>query len=246
MSNYKLTIQYDGTKYNGWQIQQSSDNTIQGKLISVINRLTNEEVNIIGSGRTDAGVHAKAQIANVHLKKEYDTGKLLAQINHYLPEDIAVTDISIVDERFHARFNAISKRYQYRIYTGIYPNVFERKYVYTYLDKELNVEEMIKASKYLLGTHDFMSFCGNKHMKKSAVRTISDIQIKRNNNEIVIDYIGDGFLQNMIRIITGTLIEVGNGSKNHSDIPAILDSHNRENAGFTAPASGLCLMEVNY
>lgn len=243
--NYKITVQYDGTRYKGWQVQNSTDDTIQGKLENVISRLTDEEVQVIGSGRTDAGVHAIGQIANFHLKNEL-AEDFLKQLNHYLPEDIAVTSMQMVDSRFHARYSAIEKTYRYRIYTGIYPNVFERKYVYDYKDAKLDVGQMRKAAAYFIGEHDFKSFCGNKHMKKSTVRTIKSIHIEEKDNEIIIDYTGDGFLKNMIRIMTGTLIEVGNGTKSPDEMPAILEGLNRENAGYTAPPSGLCLVDVVY
>ena len=247
MVNYLLHIQYDGTRYKGWQIQKSTEDTIQGKIKTVIERLTNDEVDIIGSGRTDAGVHALDQIANFHIKEEIlDINEFLTEINRYLPEDIAVRSIEQVDDRFHARYSAKSKVYRYRIYTGIYSNVFERKFVYHYKDKKLNVENMKKGARFLMGRHDFMSFCGNKHMKKSTVREIYDIVIKEYDNEIQIEYLGDGFLQNMVRIMTGTLIEIGNGSKKPEDIVDILKSKDRAVAGYTAPSSGLCLVKVNY
>lgn len=247
MANYLLHIQYDGTRYKGWQIQKTTDNTIQGKLKAVIERLFDEEVDIIGSGRTDAGVHALDQIANFHLNSEIeDLEEFLRDINRYLPEDIAVNSIEKVADRFHSRYSAKSKTYRYRIYTGIYSNVFERKFVYHYKDKKLCVEDMIKGAQLLIGEHDFISFCGNKHMKKSSIREIYGISIEESKDEIIIEYSGNGFLQNMVRIMTGTLIEIGNGSKKPDDIITILRSKDRATAGYTAPPQGLCLVEVNY
>lgn len=244
--NYKVTIQYDGTRYKGWQVQNSTEETIQGKVATVLSRICGYEVDVIGSGRTDAGVHALGQVANFHLKEVADEHKLLEEINKYLPEDIAVIDILSVDEKFHARFNAVSKVYRYRIHTGNISNVFERKYVYNYKGEKLDVELMKKAALSLIGEHDFKAFCGNKHMKKSTVREIYDINIIEKEDEIVIEYLGNGFLQNMVRILTGTLIEVGNGMKTPDDIAVILAGKDRELAGFTAPSSGLCLVKVNY
>ncbi len=245
MKNYKIQIQYDGSKYKGWQVQKSTPETIQGKLQQILSRLSGEKVEIIGSGRTDAGVHAIGQIANFHitLPAEMSDHELLLYLNRYLPEDIAVTDLQQVDDRFHARFSAKEKTYRYRIHVSPIAEVFAKKYVYT--------EAMKQATSLLIGKHDFKSFCGNKHMKKSTVRTIFDIQISEIRDqhglkEIDIDYRGDGFLQNMIRIMTGTLIEVGSGRRSPSSMEEILASKNREMAGYTAPPQGLCLMEVKY
>ena len=245
MKNMKITIQYDGTRYKGWQVQNSTDMTIQGKLQDVLSTMTGQEVEVIGSGRTDAGVHAYGQVANFHIPAHFKVQEVMNYLNHYLPMDIAVTDIEEVDERFHARFHAIRKTYVYRIHTSNVPNVFERKYMYTYLES-LNVDKMRKAASLLIGTHDFAAFCGNKKMKKSTVRTITDIVITQKKDELEISYTGDGFLQQMIRIMTGTLIEVGNGSKQPADIIQILESKIRENAGFTVPPEGLSLLSVKY
>ena len=245
MANYKITIQYDGSRYKGWQVLNSTDMTIQGKLQGVLNQLAGEPVDVIGSGRTDAGVHASGQVANFHLNGDFSEGKILEYLNHYLPMDIAVVGIEEVDERFHARYHALSKTYVYRIHTSSIPNVFERKYAYTYTDK-LDVQKMKQAAKYMTGTHDFMSFCGNKKMKKSTVREVFSIAIEELPDEIRITYTGEGFLQQMIRIMTGTLIEVGNGTKQAEDIPQIIAGKNRELAGYTVPAEGLMLKQVEY
>lgn len=245
MKNYKIIIQYDGSRYKGWQVQKSTDMTIQGKLQSVLEQMTGQPVEVIGSGRTDAGVHAVGQVANFHIPEGYKEAEILDYLNHYLPMDIAVVDIEEVDERFHARFNAVSKTYMYRIHTSKIHKVFERKYMYTYTEP-LDIDKMREAAKLMMGTHDFMAFCGNKKMKKSTVRTVTDITIKEKQNEMHISYTGDGFLQNMIRIMTGTLIEVGNGTKQPEDITKILESKDRQNAGYTVPAEGLILQKVIY
>ena len=245
MKNYKITIQYDGTRYKGWQVQKSTDMTIQGKLQSVLSEMAGQETEVIGSGRTDAGVHAYGQVANFHVPARFKAQEILEYLNHYLPMDIAVLDIEEVEERFHARYHATAKTYVYRIHTSTIPNVFERKYVYTYTEP-LDVNQMRNAAKYMLGTHDFAAFCGNKKMKKSTVRTLTSIDIEEKEREIQISYTGDGFLQQMIRIMTGTLIEVGNGCKRSEDIPHMLESKVRENAGYTVPAEGLYLKRVEY
>ena len=245
MKNYKITIQYDGTRYKGWQVQKSTDMTIQGKIQNILKEMTGQEIEVIGSGRTDAGVHAYGQVANFHVPDEFCAEQIFAYLNHYLPMDIAVTAIEEVDERFHARYHAVEKTYVYRIHTSLIPNVFERKYMYTYTET-LDINVMREAAKYLIGQHDFMAFCGNKKMKKSTVRTIFSIDFVEKENEIEISYTGDGFLQQMIRILTGTLIEVGNGTKTPSDIQRILDSRDRQYAGYTVPAEGLSLKRVKY
>lgn len=245
MKNYKIIIQYDGSRYKGWQVQNSTDMTIQGKLQSVLSQMTGQEIEVIGSGRTDAGVHAYGQVANFHVPNQFNAQGILDYLNQYLPMDIAVISIEEVDERFHARFHATRKTYAYRIHRSNIPNVFERKYMYTYTEP-LDINVMKEAASILIGTHDFMSFCGNKKMKKSTVRTITNINIEEYENELRISYTGDGFLQQMIRILTGTLIEVGNGMKQVSDIRRILESRDRANAGYTVPAEGLSLQSVEY
>lgn len=253
MKNYKILIQYDGTNYKGWQVQKNREDTIQGKLQNILGKYTGREVEVIGSGRTDAGVHAKGQVANFHLQLPWGQSShdLFLYLNRYLPLDIAVCDLREVDARFHARFSAKGKTYRYRIHVSPVSDVFEKRFVYQYLDYPLDLEAMRRAAGDLIGCHDFQSFCGNKHMKKSTVRTIYDIEIQEvldshGLKEIVIDYRGDGFLQNMIRILTGTLIEVGSGRRPADSMPEILDAMDREKAGYTAPAQGLCLMEVDY
>lgn len=245
MKNYKIIIQYDGTRYKGWQVQKATEMTIQGKIQDVLTAMTGQEVEVIGSGRTDAGVHAYGQVANFHVPEHFTEKEIMDYLNHYLPMDIAVLSIEEVEERFHARYQAVSKTYMYRIHTSNVPNVFERKYMYTYTEP-LDMERMKKAASLMLGTHDFAAFCGNKKMKKSMVRTVTDITFVQTADEIAISYTGDGFLQNMIRIMTGTLIEVGNGTKEPEDILRILESKTRENAGYTVPPEGLILKEVVY
>lgn len=245
MKNYKITIQYDGTRYKGWQVLTSSDMTIQGKLQNILSRLAGEQIDVIGSGRTDAGVHAKGQVANFHIKNNISTVQIMEAFNKYLPDDISVTDIEEVPDRFHARYNAASKTYTYYINTAPKADVFNQRFQYHY-GKELNVQVMKAAASNIIGTHDFTSFCGNSHFKKSAVRTVSDITITANDNLIAISYSGDGFLQNMVRIMTGTLIEVGNGSRDANSIAELIELKDRSAAGYTAPPQGLFLEMVMY
>lgn len=247
MINYKITVAYDGTKYKGWQVQKATDDTIQGKLQHVLSTLCNRPIEVIGSGRTDAGVHARGQVANFHFPKHFTKDEIFEWLNRHLPSDIAVLEIEECDERFHSRYNAKSKTYVYTIHTGIVPDVFGRKYKYN-IENDLDIEAMRKAASYLIGEHDFKSFCGNKKMKKSTVRNIFSIDIKKNTdaNDIVFVFTGNGFLQNMIRILMGTLIEVGDGRRSYSQMPEILEAMDRNAAGYTAPACGLMLLKVEY
>ena len=243
--NYRFDIQYDGTRYGGWQRQKTTDNTIQGKIEEVLFRMTGSPVLIQGAGRTDAGVHALGQVANGHFDSRMSCEEICDYMNHYLPEDIEILRVSQVSERFHSRLNAREKLYRYRIGIGSHKNVFERKYICP-LHETYDVEAMEEAAGYLTGTHDFKSFCANKKMKKSTVRTIYEIRITELPKELQIDYRGDGFLYNMVRILTGTLIEIGRGSRKPEEIQAILEGRDRGLAGFTAPARGLTLVEVGY
>lgn len=245
MKNYKITVSYDGTRYKGWQVLKSTDATIQGKLQMVLSALAGHSVEVIGSGRTDAGVHAIGQVANFHLDEHFSAEEIFEDLNQHLPEDIAVTKIKEVDDRFHSRYQAVEKTYRYRIRTSPVPNVFERKFLYQY-GQTLDVDKMKKAAQALVGTHDFASFCGNRHMKKSTVRTIFSIDLVERDGEIEILYCGNGFLQNMVRILTGTLIEVGRGERAPESMPALLKAKERKQAGYTAPPQGLRLEKVTY
>ena len=245
MQNYKLTIQYDGTRYNGWQRQGNTENTIQGKLNEIIGKYLGEEIDIAGSGRTDAGVHAYGQVANFKTEKFLDKDKFLADINSYLPQDIRIIKVESVDERFHARLSAVSKTYEYVIDNGTVADVFARKYSYR-IEQPLDAEKMRKAAGLLTGTHDYISFCGNKKFKKSSVRTVTDISIVESGGKIKLSFTGNGFLQNMVRIMAGTLIEVGLGKRDAESMTDILEAKSREAAGMMAPAEGLFLREVEY
>ena len=248
MRNIKLTIEYDGSRYDGWQRlgKQSGQTTIQGKLEEVLKKMTGEDnLQLDGSGRTDAGVHAYAQVANFHTNSTMKCYEIKHYLNRYLPRDIAVFDVQEVDERFHSRLNVKSKKYVYRIAIGEVPSVFDRKYTYYCFDR-LDVDAMKKGASYLIGKHDFKAFSSIKKTNKSTVREIYDIDIYKDDREIQITVHGNGFLYNMVRIIVGTLMEIGKGERPASDMKRILESKDREQAGVTAAAQGLFLLEVEY
>lgn len=270
MRNIKLIVSYDGTRYNGWQKQANTKNTIQEKIEETISKFFGEEIEIAGSGRTDAGVHARKQVANFHVSdralrrviiesvsdrnivKESDekicneiSEMIRDELNKYLPLDIRIIEIAEEKERFHARLNAKGKHYSYTIDNGQVADVFSRKYM-TRIEKKLDVEKMRQAVKYLIGEQDFKSFCSNKRMKKSTVRMIKNIVISENSGIIRVDFYGNGFLYNMIRIIMGTLIETGLGVREPAEMENVIKALDRSKAGFLAPASGLFLEEVYY
>lgn len=244
MKNYRFTISYDGTRYHGWEYKKEVD-TIQGKMEAVLHRMCEAEVKLIAAGRTDAGVHAEAMTANAHMETKRSTREIRDYMNRYLPDDIAVLEVKEASERFHARYNASGKTYCYTCYDGPSKPIFQRKYV-TKLEGSVNVNRMLQAAEFLLGEHDFRSFCGNPKMKKSTVRTIHSIDIIREGDCISFYFHGNGFLQNMVRILTGTLLEVGYGRIQPEQISTILEAENRKFAGPTAPAQGLRLIRVDY
>ena len=244
MRNIRLDICYDGTRYRGWQRLPGKDDTLQGKLETALSRILEEPIEISGSGRTDAGVHARGQVANFHTESTMTTAEILANLRRYLPEDIGIYSCKDVSPRFHARLNAKEKTYRYRIWNSEAPCVFERRYV-AVMPEALDVEVMKAAAGKLVGEHDFSAFCGNPKFKKSTVRYIRSIGIRREGGEVVLEYTGNGFLHNMVRILTGTLVEVGRGERSAESIPALFGGK-RADAGFLAPAQGLCLMEVYY
>lgn len=244
MKNYKLLIEYDGTRYYGWQ-RQPNQTTIQGKLESVLSLMCGKDVEVIGAGRTDGGVHARGMTANVNLDTELSPEEIRDYLNRYLPDDIAVFEVKEASPRFHARYNAIGKTYQYTCYDGDVKPVFDRKY-YTRLEEKPDVERMRQAAEVLMGEHDFRNFCVNPRMKKSTVRLVDGIVIERDGGYIRFTFHGTGFLQNMVRIMVGTLLEVGCGRMTVEQVKEVLENPERQKAGPTAPAQGLCLMRVDY
>lgn len=245
MRNIRLRLQYEGTRYQGWQRQESSENTIQGKLERLLSLMCDERIEVHGSGRTDAGVHARGQVANFHTNSQMPLEEMLRYINEYLPQDIAVTDIAEVSERFHSRLNATGKCYRYQVINSEIPDVFLRRYALE-VPEVLDIAAMRRAAGYLVGEHDFKAFTSAKKGKKSTVRRIDEIEIVQEGSLITFTFRGNGFLYHMVRILMGTLLEVGMGKRSADSISQILQSHNRENAGPLVPARGLTLVEVYY
>lgn len=245
MRNFKMVLQYEGTRYKGWQRQESTEHTIQGKLESILSKMTGLPIEIQGAGRTDAGVHAYGQVANFHADTIMTEQEIMSYVNRYLPEDIAVISLKEVSERFHSRLNAKGKTYCYQILQTSIPHVFERRYAHR-IEETLDVSKMRQAAAFLVGTHDFAAFTSTKKSKKSTVRTIDKIELEEKEDLLRIIYSGDGFLYHMVRIMTGTLLEVGTGQRQAEEVEAILRAGKRENAGHLAPAKGLTLMEVRY
>ena len=245
MRNIRLLLQYEGTRYQGWQKQQSTENTIQGKLEALLTRMCGETIEIQGSGRTDAGVHALGQVANFHTNCDMTEEEMLTYINQYLPEDIAVISLTEAAPRFHSRLNACGKHYEYKVINSSLPNVFQRRYALMVPEK-LDVEAMRQGAAYLLGEHDFKSFTSAKKGKKSTVRRIDEISILEKDDLIFFRFKGSGFLYHMIRIIMGTLLEIGKGERTPESIPEIMAALDREKAGALVPAKGLTLVEVYF
>ena len=244
--NLKFNLAYDGSRYYGWEHQPNTELTIQGKLEQVLARMTGaESVEVIGAGRTDAGVHAKGMTANAWLDTGLSEEEIRDYMNHYLPDDICVTEVREASERFHSRYNAMGKTYCYTCYTGNLKPVFNRKYVYV-LESAPDVEAIRRAAQLLVGTHDFASFCSNPHMKKSTVRKVDQIDISQKGAYLNLTFHGTGFLQHMVRILTGTLLEVGYGKRSPESMTELLEARSRSLAGPTAPAKGLCLIRVDY
>ncbi len=244
LKNYKLTIGYDGSRYFGWEHKSGRD-TIQGKLENVLQHMVEQPVHVIGAGRTDAGVHARGMVANVVLDVDLSPEEIKNYVNRYLPDDIVIYEVKEAAERFHARYNATGKTYCYTIFDGKTKPVFERKYVWT-IDRRLDLEKMREAAFFLQGQHDYAGFCKNPKKKKSTIRTVDRIEIERNGDYVTLTFHGNGFLYNMVRIMTGTLVEIGLLRMSAAQVKTVLSSGNRDDAGPTAPAQGLCLMEIDY
>ena len=244
MRNVRLDLCYDGAKYRGWQRLANTDNTIQCKLETALSRILDEPIEVTGSGRTDAGTHAKMQVVNFHCHSIMDCDELLSNLRRYLPEDIGIYSCRNVSERFHARLNAKTKTYVYRLWNSDMPCVFDRKYVYKDTSS-LDLTCMRQAAQHFLGTHDFSAFCANKNMKKSTVRCIHSFEIHQCGDELRFVVTGNGFLHHMVRIMVGTLLEVGKGDREPDSVLELFGQE-RSQAGILVPACGLCLMEVTY
>ena len=245
MPNYKLTLCYDGTRYRGWQRQGNTPNTMQEKVESALSKILSQPVETAASGRTDAGVHARAQVVSFRAKTDRTPEEILAELRAALPADIGAVSLSEAAPRFHARLNAKGKTYVYRVWNSNAPDVFERRYRVAE-PRALDLDAMRKAASALCGEHDFTSFCSDKRMKKSPVRRVDEIDVERLGDEVRLTFTGSGFLWNMVRILTGTLLEVGLGEREADSMQAVLDARDRAAAGKTAPANGLILWEVFY
>lgn len=245
MPNYRLTLCYDGTRWKGWQKQGNTDHTIQGKLETLLSRLLDQPIEVAASGRTDAGTHAKRQVVSFRAKTALTTQEILDGLRRYLPADIGAVSLEQVEPRFHARFSCTGKTYTYRIWNSDEPNVFERNYLY-HLHEPLDVPAMRRAAEDLCGTHDYKAFCSLKRTKKSTVRRVDSITIQELGPELLFTFEGNGFLYHMVRILVGTLLEVGRGNLQPEEMGDILVSQDRKRAGETVPACGLCLVDVRY
>ena len=244
MRNIKLTLQYDGCAYHGWQTQENAV-TVQETVEKSIKKLTGVRSQLVGCGRTDTGVHAENYICNFKSETAIPCDKLPYALNTHLPSDIVCINAEDAEADFDSRKSAKGKTYTYVIANSKYKNVFynNRAWHYRY---SLNIDEMKKAAAHFIGTHDFIGFAASGFTVKTTVRTISSIDISKNKDIIKIRVTGNGFLYNMVRIIAGTLVFAGNGKINPDDIPDIIKSKDRKKAGITAPACGLYLTEVYY
>lgn len=242
MGNYRLTLAYDGTRYHGWQ-RLAGARTVQSTVETALTQIFAQPVEISGSGRTDAGVHARGQVASF-AAPERDCASVLRQLRALLPPDIGALSLSPAAARFHARLSATQKTYHYRIWNSEVPDVFERRWRVAF-PQRLDEEAMHRAAACLIGRHDFGAF-SSAGRKKSTVRTLKELSIVRTGDEICFVLTADGFLYNMVRILVGTLLEVGAGERTAESVAALLDGAPRAQAGKTAPARGLCLMEVRY
>ena len=242
---YRLTLAYEGTRYQGWQGQGNTDNTLQARLESALSRLTGEAVQVQASGRTDAGVHAAGQVVSFSLLQRADCLLLMAELNRHLPRDMGVLALEPAGARFHARLSAVGKTYVYRIWNSPLPDVFGRR-VRLSLAQPLDVQAMEQAAALLTGQHDFRSFCGLPRFKKSTVRTLWAVSIRREGDEVDLRFTGDGFLNRMVRILAGTLVEVGLGLRSPESMTEILAARDRSAAAGALSPHGLTLEAVYY
>ena len=244
MKRIMLTVAYDGTNYNGWQVQPNGV-TIEEKLNLAIHDLTGEEIQVIGASRTDAGVHALCNAAVFDTESPIEARKFAPALNARLPEDIRIQKSIEVDGNFHPRHCNSKKTYEYRIYRSQYENPIGRQYAH-FVYVPLDVEKMNEAAAYFVGEHDFESFCSKKAQVLTTVRTVYEATFREEGDYLIFRISGNGFLFNMVRIIAGTLIEIGRGAMEVSEIPDILKGKDRSLAGPTAPARGLCLVKYEF
>lgn len=244
MKTYKIIVAYDGTCYHGFA-KQNNAITIQETLETAIEKIIRQPIQIIGAGRTDTGVHAKRQCCIFEADTCISTKKLLFAINSKLPKDIVIKELEEAEPSFHPRFAAKRKTYRYQILNSKISDPFLFPYVYLF-GFTLDIEAMKEASRYMIGEHDFKCFCSAGSTVQSTVRIIYDIHIKKKNDLIIVDICGNGFLYNMVRIIIGTLLQVGQGRLKPQEIQQIIKSKDRTLAGPTAPPQGLIMLEINY
>ena len=240
-----LTVSYDGTNYSGWALQTGTPNTVEGVLNRAIHGLTGEDIKVIGASRTDAGVHAFGNIAVFDTESTIPGDRFSFALNHMLPEDVRIIESSEVAADFHPRHCNTEKTYEYRVLNTKMPIPVKRMYTY-HFSMPLDVDVMKDAAQYLVGEHDYTSFCNVESQAASHVRTIKDIDVFRHGDEIIIRVTGNGFLYNMVRIIAGTLIRIGSGKGEPSDVKEMLEKKDRRAAGPTAPPEGLFLMEYVF
>lgn len=245
MKNYRLVLSYEGTRYRGWQRQGNTAGSIQEKLETLLSRLLEQKVELAASGRTDAGVHARMQVCSFRGETERGAEELLRELRRYLPEDIGAVSLEEAEPRFHARLSCREKTYLYRIWNSESPNVFTRRFQLR-VPWALDDQAMERAARLLCGEHDFAAFCSLKNARRSTVRDLRAVEIRREGEELQLYFTGDGFLYNMVRILTGSLLEVGQGHRSPESLAEALQSKDRALAGPTAPAQGLCLWEVKY
>ena len=244
MRTIKLTIEYDGANYAGWQIQPNGV-TVQETLENALNRLLGEPVRLRSSGRTDAGVHALTMVAAFTTERNLPLSAFVGGCNRFLPPDIAIVSAVETSPDFQPIRDARTKHYRYTIYNAPVRSPMRRFYSW-HVREKLDLDAMTEAAKHFTGRHDFAAFCASNHTSKTTVRHIDSITISRQEKMIFIDIIGEGFLKNMVRVMAGTLVDIGRGRFDASHIVALLKTPDRKKAGVTAPAFGLCLMEVVY
>lgn len=244
MKNIKLILSYDGTNYHGWQ-RQDKDMSVQEALEGACKELFKQDVTIKGAGRTDAGVHAIGQCASLMIDTPIPTQRIPLALNRILPMDIVVTHAEIMPPNFHPQYSAKKKTYRYQIMNAEYPIPQLRNYAY-FVYTPLDVEAMNKAAQDFVGTHDFVAFCSPRHTKMTTERTIYYANVVKDRDGIIFEVCGNGFLYNMVRIMVGTLIEIGTGELEPGSINQIILSKNRKNAGITVPSCGLTMCHIEY
>ncbi len=245
MYSYKMTIRYDGAKYKGWQRLGGNEKTIQGRLETVLSRILDKKTEITGASRTDAGVHARGQVAVFESTDAVDCLVVLKELNRYLPEDMVVDDLSECSDRFHPRYNSSGKIYTYQIWNGQKADPFERGY-FTLVEDNLDINRMQAGAAHFLGAHDFTTFTTAKAKKKSMVREIQGIEIRREGSKVFVQIQGDGFLHNQVRRMVGVLIDIGTGARRPEEVPKLIAAKDRKKCGVTAPPQGLFLERVLF